>query len=509
MTSTRSRAIAAAALALLLPALARAQATGGITGVVTDNSGAVLPGVTVTATNNATGQSRTATSGSDGFYNLPLLQPGSYKVAATLQGFATLTRDGVRVTVSETARVNLQLSVGQLTENVTVVGEAPLVETANATMGIVIDEKKVVDLPLNGRNFTQLGTLIPGVVAPPSQLGGQSGDAQAGANGFGAATAGFNVNGMRNQSNNFLLDGATNNDTFNTGFVLRPPPDAIQEFKILTHAYSAEYGRNAGSVVNVVTKSGTNEWRGGAWEFNRNDGLNARNHFAPATQPKPELKQNQFGASLGGPIVKDKLFAFAYYEGFRSDRGITQTVAVPTAAQRAGNFGSTTIRDPLTGQPFPGNTIPANRISPISQRLVNEFVPAPNVGANLYTVSPSVSDTRDQAGLRLDYRLSDKHSLLGRYLWSDSLVLTPRTVQPADQQASATLQDAMLSDTYAFSSSAINVARFSFNRIFANPAKTSGLRNSDYGINLPNTNPLAVGLPSFVISAGRPAAAVR
>jgi len=502
-TMIRNRALCLVALVALMLALApgaMAQSTGGLTGVVTDNTGAVLPGATVTVTSQATNQARTATTGPDGFFSVPLLPPGIYNLTATMQGFSTLHRDGVRVSVAETARVNLQLSMGQLEESVTVTGEAPLVETTNATMGIVIDEKKVVDLPLNGRNFTQLGTLIPGVVAPPASLGGQAGDAQAGANGFGPSTAGFSVNGMRNQSNNFLLDGSTNNDTFNTGFVLRPPPDAIQEFKILTHSYSAEYGRNAGSVVNVVTKSGTNEWHGAAWEFNRNDGLNSRNFFSPASQPKPPLKQNQFGASLGGPLQKDKVFVFGYYEGFRNDSGITQTLIVPTADQRNGNFGSTTIRDPLTGLPFPGNVIPASRLDPIAQQLLNDFVPQPNVGANRYTVSPTVKDTRNQFGIRLDYRMSDKHTLIGRYMWSHSQTLTPRTVQPADQKALATLQDVMVSSTYNFSANAINVARFSFNRIYANPAVTSGIPPSDYGINLEATNPLAVGLPSMAVS---------
>ena len=194
----------------------------------------------------------------------------------------------------------------------------------------MIDEQKVVDLPLNGRNFTQLGTLIPGVVAPPVGLGGQNGDATPG--GFGNATGGFNVNGMRNQSNNFLMDGATNNDTFNTGFVLRPPPDAIEEFKILTHAFGAEYGRNAGSVVNVVTKSGTNTLSGALWEFNRDDALQARNFFAPPDSAKPELKQNQFGGALGGPLVRNKLFGFGYYEGFRNDTGITNNVDRPVGS---------------------------------------------------------------------------------------------------------------------------------------------------------------------------------
>ena len=210
-------------------------------------------------------------------------------------------------------------SVGGLEESVTVSVETPLVETSHATLGITIDQQKVVELPLNGRNFTQLGTLIPGVVAPPGGLGGGAGDATPG--GFGAATSGFNVNGMRNQSNNFLLDGASNNDTFNTGFVMRPPPDAIQEFKIQTHSYSAEFGRNAGSVVNVVTRGGTNQLHGAAWEFNRDDALQARNFFAPATQAKPKLKQNQFGGSLGGPILRNRLFGFGYYEGYRNTRG--------------------------------------------------------------------------------------------------------------------------------------------------------------------------------------------
>jgi hypothetical protein len=287
---------------------ARAQATGQIVGAITDTSGGVLPGVTVEATNVATGAVRSAVSGADGLYTLPLLQPGVYTVKASLAGFKASQQDGVRVTVTETARAAFQLEVGQINETITVTAEATLVETSNATHGIVIDQQKVVDLPLNGRNFTQLGTLIPGVVAPPSGLGGQNGDATPG--GFGNVTGGFNVNGMRNQSNNFLMDGATNNDTFNTGFVLRPPPDAIQEFKILTHAFGAEFGRNAGAVVNVVTRSGSNTFSGALWEFNRDDALQARNFFAPGNQPKPVLKQNQFGGAVGGPVVRNRLFGF-------------------------------------------------------------------------------------------------------------------------------------------------------------------------------------------------------
>ena len=485
------------AMLVAVPAAIWAQATGQINGVVTDASGGVLPGVTVEAVNAATGATRTAVTGADGLYTLPLLQPGVYRVKASLSGFSAALQENVRVTVTETSRVAFQMEIGQISDTVTVTARANLVETNNATRGIVIDQQKVVDLPLNGRNFTQLGTLIPGVVAPPSGLGGQTGDATPG--GFGNATGGFNVNGMRNQSNNFLLDGATNNDTFNTGFVLRPPPDAIQEFKILTHAFGAEYGRNAGSVVNVVTKSGTNTLSGAAWEFNRDDTLQARNFFAPGNQPKPELKQNQFGAALGGPIVKNRLFGFGYYEGFRNDAGITNNVLVLSEAQRAGNFGATAIRDPLTGQPFPNNTIPANRISPIASKLLTDFVPLPNSPGNRYIISPTVNDVRDQFGARFDVQLSQSQSLLARYMRSDTDRTTPKVIAAVDQRALATLQDTMASHNYVIASNVINQARISVNRISANPAVTSGLNPKDYGINFANTNPLAAGLPSFAV----------
>jgi outer membrane receptor protein involved in Fe transport len=485
--------------ALLVPVLAAAQATGQINGLVADTSGAVLPGVTIEVTNVATGAVRTAVTGNDGLYTVPLLQPGDYNVKASLNGFRTALRENVRVTVTETARVAFQLEVGQLSETVSVVADATLVETSNATHGIVIDEQKVVDLPLNGRNFTQLGTLIPGVVAPPASLGGQTGDATPG--GFGNATGGFNVNGMRNQSNNFLMDGATNNDTFNTGFVLRPPPDAIEEFKILTNAFGAEYGRNAGSVVNVVTKAGSNTFSGALWEFNRDDALMARNYFAARDQPKPQLKQNQFGGSIGGPIMRNRLFGFGYYEGYRNDSGITNNVVVLSEAQRRGDFSAlaTPIRNPLTGVAFPGNIIPAEMISPISTRLLNDFVPLPNSAGNRYIVSPTVNDVRDQFGMRFDYQFSGNQSILGRYMRSDTDRTTPRVIAAVDQKALATLQDGMVSYNRVFSSNFINQARFSINRITANPAVTSGLSPRDYGINLANTNPAAAGLPSFAI----------
>jgi hypothetical protein len=238
--------LVAIGLCLAAPLPALAQATGTIAGIITDDSGAVLPGVAMEVTNVGTNQLRTAVSGADGYYSFPLIEPGQYTVKGTLSGFKVSQRTAVTVNVESTARVDMKMEVGGIEESVTVAGNTSMVETSSATLGLVVNQKQVVELPLNGRNFTQLGTLLPGVVAPPAGLGGAGGDATPG--GFGATTSGFSVNGMRNQSNNFLLDGASNNDTFNTGFVLRPPPDAIQEFKILTHSYAAEYGRNACTV---------------------------------------------------------------------------------------------------------------------------------------------------------------------------------------------------------------------------------------------------------------------
>ena len=477
---------------------AMAQATGGMTGVVTDDTGAVVPGVTVEVVNQGTTQTRVVVTGADGFFAVPLLAPGQYSVKATLAGFKTTTREGVTVRVNDTARVDVTMAVGAVEEAVTVTGEAPLVETSHATLGIVIDEQKVVELPLNGRNFTQLGTLIPGVVAPPTGLGGAGGDATPG--GFGAVTSGFSVNGMRNQSNNFLLDGSSNNDTFNTGFVLRPPPDAIQEFKILTHSYNAEYGRGAGSVVNVVTRSGTNQVHGGAWEFNRDDALQARNYFAAPEQAKPKLKQNQFGGALGGPLVRNRLFGFGYYEGHRNTTGVTQNLVVLSDAQRRGDFGSTTIRDPLTGLPFPNNVIPANRIDPAAAQLIERFVPPANTAPNRWVGSPDTTDDRDQYGVRVDYQLSQANNLLARYNRSETHAVQPAITRTIGTDAQATLQDYMASDTHVFSNNLINQIRVSYNRIGANPQATSGLTNGEFGINVPHNVPSAQGVANIAIT---------
>ncbi|MGE3510343.1 MAG: carboxypeptidase regulatory-like domain-containing protein, partial [Vicinamibacterales bacterium] len=490
--------ISTVALLFLVAPLARAQAVGSVAGVITDQTTLVLPGVIVEARNLETGAIRTVVTDAEGRYTMPLLPPGRYRITMSLTGFETASHEPVAVSVDSTSRLDQTLSVSALVTVVDVGPTWPAVETRHATLGLVVNREQIVDLPLNGRNFTQLGTLLPGVVAPPAAFGGGSGDATPG--GFGATTTGFSVNGQRSQSNNFLLDGASNNDTFNTGFVLRPPPDAIQEFKILTHSYGAEYGRNAGSVVNVVTRGGTNEVHGSAWEFSRDDALQARNYFASPAQAKPRLEQHQFGGAGGGPIAKNRLFGFGYYEGHRHTSGLTQNFVVLSDAQRLGQFGGTRILDPLTGAPFPGNAIPADRINPAARQLLADFVPAANSGTNRYVLSPDVVDHRDQVGVRIDYQHASSHSILGRYLRSGTDRDEPPTTRPVGTRARATLQDLMIADTLIVGTNLYNVARASYSRIAATPQATSGLRNAAYGIAVPQNREDAIGLANIVVN---------
>ena len=437
---------------------AQAQATGQVTGVVTDPTGSVVPKAKVDLTSKTTSQVRTTTSGSDGSYTFPLVSPGTYQVHVSVTGFRTNVTDEVEVLVNGTTRADIKLVVGSTAEQVTVTDSAPLVETANATMGNVVEHQSVIDLPLNGRNFAQLGTLIPGVVAAPSGLGGAQGNATVG--GFGDATGSFNVNGMRNQSNNFLLDGVSNNDSFNSGFVMRPPPDAIDQFKIMTHSYEAQYGRNAGSVVNVVTRSGTNQFHGSVWWFNREAALAARTYFARPPAAKPNYQQNQFGGAAGGPIFKNKLFIAGYYEGFRLKDGTANTlnVLVPGTQERAGNFSEllaptvtcanilpTTVGaviDPATGLPPCTNNVPnafpASKISPVSTNILKTYIPLPTstngVTQGQYVASPANIDNRDMWGLRGDWKIG-KHLILGRYMYAHQNLFGPIT--PSNFPASA------------------------------------------------------------------------
>jgi outer membrane receptor protein involved in Fe transport len=496
-----------------------AQATGQISGEITDPSGRVVPAARIELTNTSTGDVRTVVSGSNGSFTVPLVNPGVYQVRVQVKGFRTSVTNNVQVEVNSTSKVDVKLQLGEASEQVTVTDTAPLVETGNAAMGEVVDHQQIVDLPLNGRNFAQLGTLIPGVVAAPAAVGGANGNATVG--GFGNTTGSFNVNGMRNQSNNFLLDGAPNNDSFNSGFVMRPPPDAIEEFKIITHSYEAEYGRNAGSVVNVVTRSGTNKYHGSVWEFNREAAYAARNWFSTAASGKPDYILNQFGVYLGGPIIKDKLFLSGYYEGFRNKDATSNVLNVPvlSSAERTGNFtelltsatgtcgavgvtGGGRVIDPTTGAQFcyngQPNVIAPTRISAISAYILTKYIPLPDAANNFYTASPSNIDNRNMYGFRGDYKLGSKHSILGRYLRQHQNLfgpITPSNFAPSGNLQLITAQDYLASDTWTLNDHMINVGRYAQQQITGEPNATSGLSLTTAGYAYSSTNASAAGLP--------------
>ena len=305
-----------------------------------------MPGVIVAVTNEATGVTRTITTGDGGTYVFTSLQPGRYRLTAEIPGFRKVERTGVELQVNQRAQVNLELEVGLVSETVLIVGDAPLLETQSSVLGTVIEEKQVQDLPLSGRNFVQLATLSPGVSGAGSGMRGtiMSGtrpdDLRPGTELF--------VNGNRENSNNYLYDGIDNNTRLTLVTVMRPNVEAIKEFKVQTNLYSADQGRNPGGQINVVTKSGGNTINGTAYEFLRNAKFDANNFFANrAGQEKPPFEQNQFGGAIGGPIIANKTFFFADYDGFRQELGRVFVNTVPTLKMRQGDFSEVgTIYDP-------------------------------------------------------------------------------------------------------------------------------------------------------------------
>jgi len=345
--------LAVSAVASILPLQAQVD-TGSIMGIVTDASGAVVNGAKVTLTNEGTGAALSLTTGSDGSYTFSPVRIGSYKIDATAQGFKTVSQTHIVVNVSANVLVNLKLPTGSVSETVEVTGAVPVLQTQDASVGQVMDTRNVNNLPLNGRNFTFLAQLSAGVNSPQADTRGN------------ASTGAFSANGFRPAQNNYMLDGIDNNsDTVDflngTNFVVLPPVDAIQEFKVQTTNFSAEFGRSGAAVMNATVKSGTNQLHGDVWEFFRNDKLDAADYFertldanGNAHTQKGELRQNQFGFTLGGPVViphvfngRNKVFFFGDYEGLRRRQGTVQTGAVPTLAER--NSGYTNLQDLITG----------------------------------------------------------------------------------------------------------------------------------------------------------------
>ena len=434
--------LALASLLLLSSAAANAQVTtADLVGTIKDTSGAVVPGVTVALTNEATGVTRSATTGDGGTYIFTSLQPGRYRLFAELPGFRKVERTGVELQVNQRAQIDLELEVGLVSETVLISGTAPLLETQSSVLGSVIEEKQVQELPLNGRNFVQLATLSPGVSGAGSGMRGtiMSGtrpdDLRPGTELF--------VNGNRENSNNYLYDGIDNNTRLTLVTVMRPNVEAIKEFKVQTNLYSADQGRNPGGQVNVVTKSGGNTIRGAVYEFLRNHRFDANNFFANrAGQEKPPFKQNQFGGALGGPIITNKTFYFADYDGFRQQVGRVFVNTVPTLKMRQGDFSEVgTIYDPLTTvalpgggvtrQAFPGNIIPQNRWDPVTAKLMNAYpLPATSALANNLVTTPTRTQDWNQYDVRIDHTQSERNNFLARYSWSKTSTINPYTFAP-------------------------------------------------------------------------------
>ena len=416
-----------------------AQATAQLGGVVTDNTGAVVPGVDIIVTSLATGVERRSTTTDQGSYTVPFLAPGEYRISAQKQGFQKTNRDNVRLEVNQAARLDFTLAVGSVSETVEVRGSVPLIESESSAIGQVVEKKAIEDLPLNGRNFVQLATLGPGVVGV----------------GFGAKDAIMSgtrpddlrpgselyANGNREGSNNFLIDGTDNNERLTLAITLRPSVESVQEFKIQTNMFAADQGRNAGATINVLTKSGSNQWHGSLYDFLRNDKLDAKNYFVPSTTVKPPFRQNQFGGSLGGKIIPDKLFFFANYEGFRRSQARTLLNTVPTQEMRTGNFTNVRdIFDPATivaapgtasgfaRTAFPDRQVPASRFDPLTARMMQAY-PLPQTGAltNNYTAVLKEKQKWDQADGRVDWNWNEKNTVFGRYSQQNTVTSRPST----------------------------------------------------------------------------------
>ena len=413
----------------LAPIGAFAQGSG-IQGVVTDDSGGVIPGAQVAVTNTATGVENSVQTNERGFYSVPLLNPGTYNVTAVSEGFAGATRENLKLDVQQIARVDFRLSVGTVTEVIEVSAAAALLESEQATMGQVIENKRIVEMPLNKRNYLELAQLSVGIL-PGATVGAGTRP--------GRDEAGFSGMGMRGYQNNVMIDGVDNGSRAGGGPLgfeaqaSKPSVDAVGEFKVVTNNMSAEYGFRMGPKVLVSIKSGTNDLHGSAFEFIRNDKLDATNFFANRSgSVKPTLRQNQFGGTIGGPIIKNKTFGFFSYQGTRIRLGRTFLATVPSQLTRTGDFsmeranfnrifdpestagtGSEAIRDP-----FPNNVIPGSRFDPVSSPLVDRY-PLPNVQGreftfNNYFRAPSDSDDTDQYDFRVDHNFSENDRVFFR-----------------------------------------------------------------------------------------------
>lgn len=531
--------------------------TGSIQGVVRDTSGAIVPGAKVSLTNEDTGLVQTTTTAGRGEYVFSPLKIGKYSVTTEMKGFERVDHSGVSVNVQQHVVVDFQLQPGTMTQTVAVTGEPPALQTEDASVGQVIGQQAVNALPLNGRNFTFLAQLAVGVTQD-----------QADTRGLGASGS-FAANGSRPSQNNYLLDGIDNNSNLvdflnGTAFAVRPPIDAIAEFKIQTSDYSAEFGRSAGAVLNATIKAGSNGYHGDLWEFLRNDALDAANFFENSGGiPKGEYRQNQFGFTFGGPIKKNKTFFFVDYEGTRIHQALTSTNTVPTNLERNSGYTnlselltqggtrtdalgrtyalgqvfdpSTTrtiycgVPDTVTGttvgcngspagssagyvrEPFAGNILPASRLDPNAIKLLNLY-PSPTSSSlfNNYASDRVLQNNADQFDARVDQNISDKDSIFGRvsYVNNPELIPGPFTGLADGGSFASGNQDSIswngvLSETHSFTPTLVNEARVGYSRIAATrlqPNASDLSASSDFGIQGIPQVPSNGGLGSFFIA---------
>ena len=489
---------------LCLCGLAAAQEpTGTLEGLITDASNSIVSGAQVIARSAQTGLTRSALASRQGTFHISNLPAGEYAIEVKAEGFAVFSARAIRVNIGQVALYDIRLEVASAHSELNVTGRTVMVDTSQ-TIGDTVSSREAQDLPLNGRDLTQLGLLQPGVAPLTAGL------AQAG--GLARSGQAFAVNGQRPESNNYLLDGATNVDSVNGGYALRVPVDAVSEFRILTLNAPAEYGNTSGATTSMVTKSGSNAIHGDVYEFLRNNAFDARNFFASTTEP---LHRNQYGATIGGPLRKDKDFFFAYYEGQRDREGRTQAAIVPTAAERSGDFSGLTnpqtgqaapLINYFTGQPFPANQIPASMISPIALKA-EQLYPLPNIGTNVFESTQIGTDNYDQGGARLDHYFNGgKNQLFARYSGSGRHDFDPLPIAGAGVPGFPVTDDIVtnsftISDVHLTSAQTVQTFRAAFFRnAFSNGQATNRTPGSSLGFRYQPTLGLNQGVPYLIVS---------
>jgi hypothetical protein len=472
------------------------EVTAAINGVVTDPSGAAVVGAKVTAKDLDRGTVWPATTNGDGFYSLPRLPIGRYEVRVENPGFQTAVQSPVELQLNQTAKIDFQLKVGNVSETVEVTSAAPLLQTESTQLGTVIDAHTNTQLPLATRNYVQLTLLAPGSVHPNPQNFTNGQTTQNGARPY--------INGNREQANNFILDGTDNNQASDNLVGYAPQPDAIQEFNLIEQNAPAEFGNFMGGIVSTSIKAGSNAFHGDIFEFFRNDKLNAnewQNNLVGT--PRKLLRWNEFGATLGGPIKKDKLFFFVDYEGERFDTPASASgFTVLTALERQGNFSELlsqgiTIKNPKTGIPYPNDVIPANQLSHVATAIVNsQYYPAPinnNLVNNQINSNPNQTNV-DQGDARVDWAVSDKDHVFGRYSQGMQSIPSTNTYALAyNSFVDDPTHNGVLDYTRTVSPSLVNDARAGVNYVFINNGAASNLPNLNQTFGLP-------GIPSNILS---------